>query len=327
MNVIIVCESKIPALLYGGTERMIWWLGKELVALGHSVTYLVDSGSECHFAKVIFRDSTVPVEDQIPEETDVVHFLHPVPGFDKRPNIQTIQGNYGKDTKFSVNSVFVSGNHAQRHNAEAFVYNCLDPEEFGKPDFNVRRDSFHFLGKAAWRLKNVKGAINVATKAGERLDVLGGTRLNFKMGFRFTPNLNVRFRGMVGGEEKNSYLRKSKGLIFPVRWHEPFGIALIESLYFGCPVFGTPYGSLPEIVTQGFGVLSDSESKLAEAVKAVDDFDRKACHEYICDRFLAKDMAKSYLALYEKVAAGASLNKQTPCLLPTEEGKFLPWNE
>ena len=36
-----------------------------------------------------------------------------------------------------------------------------------------------------------------------------------------------------------------------MRWHEPFGIALIEALYFGCPVFGTPYGSLPEIVEEG----------------------------------------------------------------------------
>jgi len=325
MNVLIVCESKIPALLYGGTERMIWWLGKELVALGHRVTYLVDSGSECHFARVIFRNNSLPVEDQIPEDIDVVHFLHPAPDFVKLPNIQTIQGNYGKEAIFSINSVFVSQNHAQRHNAEAFVYNCLDPEEFGKPDFTGKRDSFHFLGKAAWRLKNVKGAIDVATKAGEKLEVLGGTRLNLKMGFRFTPNLNVRFRGMIGGEKKNSYLRKSKGLIFPVRWHEPFGIALIESLYFGCPVFGTPYGSLPEIVTDGMGVLSNSAGELVEAIKHADGYDRRACYEYVCDRFLAGSMTKSYLDMYERVLNGEQLNTEKPRLLVVEEDKFLPW--
>jgi len=327
MNILIVSNSKIPAFLYGGTERIIWWLGKELVALGHRVTYLVKAGSECPFGKVIIRDTSLPIEEQIPADTDIVHFQEPVVDFDKCPYVATIHGNYGAETVFPINSVFVSKDHAVRHNATAYVYNGIDASEYGLPDFAIKRNAFHFLGKAAWRIKNVKGAIDVATKAGEMLEVLGGTRLNFKMGFRFTPNLNVRFRGMVGGEEKNSYLRKSKGLLFPVRWHEPFGIALIESLYFGCPVFGTPYGSLPEIVTQGFGVLSDSESKLAEAVKAVDDFDRKACHEYICDRFLAKDMAKSYLALYEKVLNGVSLNMRTPRLLPTKEGKFLPWKE
>lgn len=327
MNILIVSESKIPAFLYGGTERIIWWLGKELVELGHKVTYLVKAGSECHFANIIVRNNLVPIEQQVPDDIDVVHFQEPVLNFVKHPSIATIHGNYGSNTVFPINSVFVSKDHAIRHGATAYVYNGIDAAEYGRPDFNGKRSYFHFLGKAAWRVKNVKGAIGVASAAGERLEVLGGTRLNLKMGFRFTPNLNVRFRGMVGGEQKNSYLKKSKGLIFPVRWHEPFGIALIESLYFGCPVFGTPYGSLPEIVTEQLGVLSNSESELAEAIKYADDFDRKACHEYVCDRFLTKDMAKSYLALYEKVLTGASLNMECPHLLPSRDSKFLAWKE
>lgn len=325
MNVLIVSESKIPAFLYGGTERIIWWLGKELAAIGHSVTYLVNAGSECPFAKVIFRDNSVPLENQVPDDIDVVHFQHPVSNFNKLPYIVTIHGNYAITTDFPLNSVFISKDHAVRHNADAFVYNGIDPDEYGSPDFAIRRDYFHFIGKAAWRLKNVKGAIDVATAAGEKLEVLGGKRLNLKMGFRFTPNLNVRFRGMVGGEKKNAYLKASKGLIFPVRWHEPFGIALIESLYFGCPVFGTPYGSLPEIVTPKMGVLSNSAQVLAEAVKAVDDYDRKACHEYVCDQFLASSMAKAYVKMYEKVLNGTNLNTNKPVVWNVEDEKFLPW--
>lgn len=327
MNILIVSDSKIPAFLYGGTERIIWWLGKELNALGHQVTYLVKPGSECPFGKVIFRDPSVPVEQQVPEDIDVVHFQHPVGDFHKRPYIATIHGNYAADTVFPPNSVFISRNHAERHQASAYVYNGIDAAEYGKPDFGLKRDYFHFLGKAAWRIKNVKGAIAVASAAGERLEVLGGTRLNLKMGFRFTPNLNVRFQGMVGGDVKNSYLRASKGLIFPVRWHEPFGLALVESLYFGCPVFGTPYGSLPEIVTEGLGVLSDSASTLVEAVRNADAFDRKACYEYVCDRFLSGSMARGYLERYERVLNGEQLNVSRPALRGTKEDKFLPWNE
>ncbi|MGV3706991.1 MAG: glycosyltransferase [Arcticibacter sp.] len=326
MNILIVSDSKIPAFLYGGTERIIWWLGKELVALGHQVTYLVKAGSECPFAKVIIRNAAVPIEEQVPEETDVVHFQHAVEDFTARPYIATIHGNYGADTVFPVNSVFISKNHAERHQASAYVYNGIDAAEYGLPDFRVKRDYFHFLGKAAWRIKNVKGAIAVASAAGERLEVLGGSRLNLKMGFRFTPNLNVRFRGMVGGEVKNAYLKASKGLIFPVRWHEPFGLALVESLYFGCPVFGTPYGSLPEIVTDGVGVLTNSARELTEAVRNVNMFDRKACYEYVCDRFLANSMARGYLQMYERVLNGEQLNVIRPVLRRAEgEERFLPW--
>jgi len=47
----------IPVKLYGGTERVIYSLGKELVKLGHDVTYLVKEGSYCNFAKVLFIDT------------------------------------------------------------------------------------------------------------------------------------------------------------------------------------------------------------------------------------------------------------------------------
>ena len=108
---------------------------------------------------------------------------------------------------------------------------------------NLPRKHLHFLAKAAWRVKNVKGAIEISRRSHHKLIVMGGTRLNLKMGFRFTPDLHVKFYGMVGGEQKLSLLNQSKALLFPVLWHEPFGIAITESLYMGAAVFGTPYGS------------------------------------------------------------------------------------
>jgi len=322
MNILIVSHSTIPAILYGGIERIIWWLGKELNKQGHNVTYLVNKGSVCPFGRVIFRDNSVSLESQVPEEIDIVHFHYLITGFNKRPYIVTIHGN-SNQAEFPINSVFVSKDHAKRYNAEAYVYNGIDPEEYGLPDFNIKRKYFHFLGKAAWRIKNVKGAINVASAANEKLVVIGGSRLNIKMGFRFTPNLNVSFKGMLGGEKKNAYIRASMGLIFPVKWHEPFGIALIESLYFGCPVFGTPYGSLPEIVTEEMGVLSNSASVLADALKTAGDFDRKKCYQHVCDLFLSDSMANQYIKPYEKVLSGLDLNSGTPVFVQSQ--KFLDW--
>jgi glycosyltransferase involved in cell wall biosynthesis len=131
---------------------------------------------------------------------------------------------------------------------------------------------------------------------------------------------------MQGGTEKNKIIKYSKGLIFPVRWHEPFGLALIESLYFGCPVFGTPYGSLPEIIIPEVGFLTTTASGLADAVVQVNDFNRKTCHEYVMENFTHIHMMTSYLRLYQKVLNGEKLNIKAPILQSIQQDKFLPFN-
>ncbi|MFC6102629.1 glycosyltransferase [Olivibacter domesticus] len=325
MKIVLVGNVCIPALKYGAIERIICWLGKELSKMGHEVTYLVSEGSYGHYGKIIVRDEKRTLESQIPVDADVVHFHYPINNYTDKPHIVTIHGNSSSSRPFSINSVFVSNDHATRYGATAYVYNGIDAEEYGKPNFSYKRSYFHFLGKAAWRTKNVRGAIDVAVAAKETLFVLGGTRLNIKMGFRFTFNPNVKFRGMVGGEEKNNLIARSKGMIFPVRWHEPFGIAMMESLYLGCPIFGTPYGALPELIVPEVGHLSSSCSALADAVREVETFNRKSCYEYVCDNFLSKKMALDYLEKYKQVIEGQALNKAIPVLQEINTPKFLPW--
>jgi len=183
----------------------------------------------------------------------------------------------------------------------------------------------HFLGNAAWRVKNVQGAIRVARQAGKRLVVMGGNRLNLKMGFRFTADPRVRFAGMVGGEKKLSLLRNSSALVFPVRWHEPFGLAVIESLYFGCPVFATPYGAIPELVDKDSGLLSNHADALAAGLKNAHAFNRRHCHQRAVELFNARRMMLDYVRLYETVLNGTELNTSAPVLQEQQQDKFLPW--
>lgn len=327
MHILIVNPSTIPATTYGGTERVIWYLGSELVTMGHQVTYLVNKGSHCHFADVLFLDPTKPVSEQIPDTVDVVHFNMQPAGDIKKPYIFTMHGNYNEYGEFDSNTVFVSRNHANRFNSESFVYNGMDWNDYGKVQLDNKRSYFHFLGNAAWRVKNVKGAIKVVSAVkGEKLKVLGGNRLNIKMGFRLTLNPNITFCGMVGGTEKLSLLQNSKGLVFPVRWPEPFGLAITESLYFGCPVLGTPYGSLPELVPSDVGFLSNDSQQLADAVRSIDKFSRKRCHEYAADLFNSKKMAEAYLEKYKTVLNGETLNKEKPQLKEKLTGKFMEWH-
>jgi glycosyltransferase involved in cell wall biosynthesis len=312
MHIVHVIPSRLPALLYGGTERVAWWLAKEQVARGHRVTFLAEAGSECPFAEVRVLDLGAPLRGQIPAGAELVHFHYPYDDELDTPYLVTIQVNGALGTRHHPNSVFVSRDHAHRYGSETFVHNGIDPDDYGPPELDRRREYVHFLGKAAWRLKNVRGAIRIARRAGVPIRVLGGHRFNLNMGFRLTLDRNASFAGMVGGERKNEELRGSRGLIFPVLWHEPFGIAIVESLYFGCPVVGTPYGSLPELVPPEVGFLSDREDDLVEAVRDLGSFRRSDCHEWVMENFTAARMTDEYLRLYERVLAGETLNAEAP---------------
>ncbi len=325
MHILIVNQAPIPVFAYGGTERVIWDLGKSLTNAGHRITYLVPESSKCPFAQVITFGPTQDWRALIPSDIDLIHFQFN-PGENSElptPWLMTQHGNSQVGEPLPLNTVFVSENHARRHGAQTFVHNGLDWSGYGSVDLTASKSHFHFLGKAAWRVKNVQGAIDVARAAHQRLIVMGGHRLNIKRGFRFTWSPDIQFTGMVGGEEKFSVMRHSKGLIFPVRWHEPFGLAIIESLYFGCPVFATPYGAIPEIVTPECGLLSEKKQVLADGL--IDSrFEPATCHELAKTRFSANRMAEDYLQVYQRILDGETLNATAPCM--NESAKQLPWS-
>lgn len=317
MKIVLVdTGGKIPALKYGGTERVIWGLGKALSQLNHQVTYIVPEGSYCDFAKVITYNPLKTLNEQIPSEADLVHFHFKLKEAISKPYLVTIHGNYDDQDEFDQQSVFLSKNHATRHNSEVYVYNGLDWDDYPKVKLNLNRDYFHFLGKATWKIKNALGAYSISQKSNVPLKVMGGKKwseYNLKKGFKYLFNPNIDFCGMVDNDQKMNICSQSKGLIFPVRWHEPFGLAVIESLYCGSPVFATPYGSLKELVIDEVGFTHTQESKLVDAVKNR-EFSPIRCHEYARDLFNAKVMTQNYLQLYERVLNGDALNITAPKL-------------
>ena len=319
MNILLICDARLPVFAYGGTERVVWDLANALSAMGHHVRLLAAAGTACPFAEVLSIDPRRPLKCQIPDDVDIVHF-HNRPEFDPDidffPYVYTQHGNEVSSRPMPLNTVFVSENHAHRFGSDQYVHNGLDWAPYGAPDFARSRKWVHFLGNAAWKVKNLRGAMQVARDAGEILAVLGGYRLNFKRGFRFTISPSVKFFGMVGGQEKLDLLNSSRGLIFPVIWDEPFGLAVIESLYFGCPVFASRRGSLPELVNADTGFLSNDLAELAFALRE-QQFDALACHQHAVERFNANRMAESYIEKYKKVISGASLSPTRPQQSPS----------
>ncbi|MBU62248.1 MAG: glycosyl transferase [Opitutae bacterium] len=323
MKILITTTSRLPAEKYGGTERVIWCLAKELSELGHQVVFLAAPDSDCSFADVISYTEHDDLRRLIPEDVDVVHFNSDVPDDIQFPYVVTQHGNCPKDSILDRQTIFVSSNHAKRYGSTTYVHNGLDWKNDSLD--KCKRSDFHFLGKAAWRRKNVKGAISTTMRLDKaKLNVLGGSRLNFSMGFRFTMNPRVKFHGMVNDKYKYAVMQRSKGLVFPVRWNEPFGLALIESLYCGCPVFGTPYGALPEIVPNEVGFLSNKSDELSEALKNAASWSSISCREYAVEQFNAKKMAYEYLKYYEKAINGSFLNEISP-KATDDPNAILPW--
>ncbi|MBX2891395.1 MAG: glycosyltransferase [Saprospiraceae bacterium] len=349
MKILLVSDSKIPITTYDDAERVLWWLGKALVKMGHKVVFLAKKDSKCPFAEVLPYDEKKTLDEQIPADTDLVHFhcepLSPI----SKPWLATFHGNASEPRAFDRNTVFVSAKQAWLHGGTEYVHHGIDFEEYGSPEMGNHRMFFHFLGNAAWRGKNVRGAIDIASKVGARLHVVGGTRVNFRKGLRITLSPNVRFHGVLNPEGRNALLNSSKGLIFPAIWHEPFGLAVAESLYFGCPVFGTPYGALPELLGKkihldngrkphsgngvveafycDFGCLSVKKSELLEAVRHAETFDRAKCHEYAREHFSAARMAQDYLVLYERVLNGDPIHPEPPTSMEVPGDMFLPFGE
>jgi len=323
MRIAVTSQIKLPVSLYGGAERVIWDLCHELSALGHEVYLIAPPGSRCDFAQVVEHNFHTDISKVIPDSVDLVHFFSKVPRGFEYPFIYTIEGNASFGEELPQQTVFVSYNQAIRHGGNVFIHNSLSPRA---SNLSLKRENFHFLGKAAWRRKNVRGAIKCAQKANcSKIDILGGTRLNFNMGFRFTLDLHARFHGMVDDKFKEYKISRSRGLVFPVLWNDPCPLSICESLYWGAPIFGTPYGSLPELVPPEVGFLSASSDELAEAMKDSQQWKPQVCRDYAVENFNSKKMALKYVEIYERVLDGEVLNKEPP-QLKEPEPKLLPFN-
>ena len=112
----------------------------------------------------------------------------------------------------------------------------------------------------------------------------------------------ARWIGSVSGTEKDELLRRSRAVLFPIRWPEPGGTAVCEALAAGTPVIASPLGCLPSLVDDGVtGFLADDEAALAAALRRLDEIDPEVCAATAARRFAPTVMADGYESLYAEV--------------------------
>lgn len=115
-------------------------------------------------------------------------------------------------------------------------------------------------------------------------------------------NPEITWVGNVGGEEKRTLLASARALLMPVRWEEPFGMAVIEALASGTPVVAMRRGAMPVIIQDGYnGFLVHDEQQLKERLQRIGEIEPENCRRSVEMWFSATDMAVQYMRLYKQV--------------------------
>ncbi|EKD87320.1 MAG: glycosyl transferase, group 1 [uncultured bacterium] len=141
----------------------------------------------------------------------------------------------------------------------------------------------------------------------------------------FLDDPNIEKIGMVTTRRRAELLGRAKGLLFPIKWEEPFGLVMIEAMACGTPVIAYNRGSVAEVVKDGitgFIIDPDNENRsgkgswvikkqgiegLVEAVKRIGEIDRAACRRHVEEHFAVEKMVDGYEAVYQKILVGKNL--------------------
>ncbi|HEX6967373.1 MAG TPA: glycosyltransferase [Micromonosporaceae bacterium] len=119
---------------------------------------------------------------------------------------------------------------------------------------------------------------------------------------RYVDGDRVRWIGTVAGAERDDLVARARVMLFPLRWEEPGGTAVVESLALGTPVVALRRGCLPELIEHGrTGLLTDDEQELAELAWTAGRLDPGECRREAARRFTPAVMAERYVALYEQI--------------------------
>jgi glycosyltransferase involved in cell wall biosynthesis len=317
MKIVIYHPVVLPVLHYGGTERVLMWLVEALTQLGHQVSVFAAPGSRMPEGVECITDRSELIKKA--QEFDIFHAFTKTEQFwmdlFEGRYLVTVHGNGQSGESFHPNTVFVSRNHAARHGATAFVYNGLDLNDFKAPPL-PRSDHYVFLTKTTWRVKNLKGAIRLASKWKQNLWVAGGSGpiwLKIWVQLKKLFGQDWKWVGSVDQKSKAEFLEGAKAMIFPLLWNEPFGIVITESLACGTPVLAHPYGSVPELLEFAPQCLMKNEEDWKKALTGEIQLPSpEECRAWVEKHFTKEKMAENYLRLYELVKMGKPLNAEVP---------------
>lgn len=208
----------------------------------------------------------------------------------------------------------------------------IDVDQFLLKEESNRDNYLFHIGRIT-RVKGQDIAIEVAKKSGTRL-VLAGCVQNKKEDVAFFARLKksidlivdvgqcpvkgdyyekvmkpilssdkkIIYVGELDTAAKKHWFRHAQATLFPIRWGEPFGMVLIESMASGTPILAFGEGAVPEIVKQGeTGFIVDSVQSMVRAVPWIEHIARRSCWQHVKTQFSIQRMAEGYIDLYQQL--------------------------
>lgn len=331
----------VPPKLYGGTERVVYSLTEELVAMGHDVS-LFASGDSTTSAKLVpMREQALRLDPGVKDwiayymrmmelvrrrvdEFDVLHFhtdYFPLSLFGRQrtPFVTTLHGRldlpeFRDIYELFPDAAFVSISEHQRLPLPRlnWVRTVLHgmPARLLTPQPRPQR-YFAFLGRISPE-KGVDKAIRIAGRAGvplkiaAKVDVADKKYWDEEIAPLIAASPHVEFIGEINDARKADFLSGAHALLFPIDWPEPFGLVMIEAMACGTPVIALNRGSVPEVIDHGLtGFIVPDEAAAVAAISNIDRLDRGTVRQQFERRFSARRMAQDYLDVYEELIMGA----------------------
>ena len=323
----------VPPKLYGGTERVVYSLTEELVAMGHDVTLFASGDSVTSATLAPMRREALRLDPTVidwiatymrtieliyrrADEFDILHFhidYFPLALFSRQrtPFLTTLHGRLDipefKDIyELYPDAPFVSISNSQRKPIPRL--NWTRTVQHGMPATlltpqPVQQSYLAFLGRISPE-KGVDKAIRIAARAGMKLKIAAKVDNADKEYFaaEIKPLLaqgHVEFIGVIDDSQKPAFLSGAHATLFPIDWPEPFGLVMIESMACGTPVIAFNCGSVPEVMDDGLtGFIVTNEDEAVAAIDRLGELDRAKVRLQFDRRFTARRMAQDYLDLY-----------------------------
>ncbi|AZO12097.1 MULTISPECIES: glycosyltransferase family 4 protein [unclassified Mesorhizobium] len=334
--------ESVPPRLYGGTERIVSYLTEALVELGHDVTLFASGDSETSARLVPGRDQAIrldprPKKSEIAAhlamlsdvraragEFDVIHFhLSHFQHFSFFEHIaeRTVTTPHGRLDYVDLAPAYrrfprfpmISISHSQKRglpeaNWIATIHHGI-PIDAYQPNYDAPAEEPYlaFLGRLS-RDKRPDRAIEIARRSGLKLKLAAKIGDDDRAYFHdeieaLIDGDRIDYVGEIAEDEKAEFLGNAAGLVFPIDWPEPFGLAAIEAMACGTPVIAWNCGALPEIIDQSVtGFVVDSADDAVAMVPSLLRLERRQVRAVFEKRFSSTRMARDYLTAYMRLS-------------------------
>jgi glycosyltransferase involved in cell wall biosynthesis len=332
--------EQVPPVGYGGTELVISNLTEELVKRGHEVTLFAsgDSKTEAKLVSVTPRalrpsgefarrwmaydiTSLIKLRDMC-AQFDIVHnhmgyqALQTLADLDM-PTITTnhnpikpynapIYMAHAQLPYVAISAAYKRLNYPDKLNYVDTIYNGIDASLFGNGNGNNKREFLLFLGRLC-EDKGTEQAIDIAERLHLPIVLAGKVDVSDQGYFekKIRPHLNaanVRFVGEVNHLQKVDLYNHAIATVYPVRFEEPFGLVMAESLAAGTPVLAFDRGSVREVLSDGeTAVIGQSVDELVSRFPQIEGIKAENCRQRVKDMFSLERMVDAYEKAYERL--------------------------